>query len=431
MMNSPDQFVGGQFSWFTGVVEDILDPLQMGRVRVRCYGYHTSDLKDLPTSDLPWASVMLPITSSGMSGIGQSATGLKPGSWVIGFFRDGPSAQDPLIMGSIPSISTGSSKEKGFSDPSGINPFNPGQIDTPVEATSQYSDGSTFIKKRDSRQEKIETAVPPKVSSVADDKVDSYYTRSTWSNLSIEDRINPSYPNNHVWHTQGGHVIEHDDTNESKRISEMHASGTYREIDNSGNHTLTVVGSDYTVIFKDSNVYIKGACNLTIDKDLRMLVKGNYHLEVEGDYTQNIKGSLQTKIGGNEEKEIQHTLSENVGKDQNLRVGGNETILISGDKNETISQSLNQNVVSDASYTITGKKNEIYLEDLSIVTNGKLYLTAQSGIQMETPGNIDVNTDGNMNVIVVGDINETVSGNQTTTVSGTITIEGSTIDLNP
>ena len=153
MMNSPDQFVGGQFSWFTGVVEDILDPLQMGRVRVRCYGYHTDDLKDLPTADLPWASVMMPITSSSMSGDGQSATGLKSGSWVIGFFRDGPSAQDPLVMGSIPSISTGSSNKKGFSDPNGVNPLNPGEIDTPVEATNYYSEGSTFIKKQDLRQE--------------------------------------------------------------------------------------------------------------------------------------------------------------------------------------------------------------------------------------------------------------------------------------
>ena len=82
---------GGGFYWFHGVVEDVSDPLQLGRVRVRCLGFHTDDRGLLPTSGLPWALCMLPITSPSMAGVGQSATGILPGSWVIGFFRDGPS----------------------------------------------------------------------------------------------------------------------------------------------------------------------------------------------------------------------------------------------------------------------------------------------------------------------------------------------------
>ena len=46
------------FHWFIGVVEDRNDPLKIGRVRVRAIGYHTSNKTELPTSDLPWASVM-------------------------------------------------------------------------------------------------------------------------------------------------------------------------------------------------------------------------------------------------------------------------------------------------------------------------------------------------------------------------------------
>ena len=33
------------FVWFVGVVEDRDDPSQLGRVRVRCIGYHTEDKK--------------------------------------------------------------------------------------------------------------------------------------------------------------------------------------------------------------------------------------------------------------------------------------------------------------------------------------------------------------------------------------------------
>lgn len=94
----------GQFYWFHGIVEDVDDPLKLGRVRVRCIGFHNEDKNIIPTDSLPWASQILPVTSASYKGIGRSATGLVVGSWVIGFFRDGEIAQDPIIMGSIPSI---------------------------------------------------------------------------------------------------------------------------------------------------------------------------------------------------------------------------------------------------------------------------------------------------------------------------------------
>ena len=81
------EFAGREgFYWWHGVVEDIGDPLRLGRCRVRIFGYHTDNLLDLPTADLPWAYPMQPITSATISGIGQSPTGLLVGSHVFGFF---------------------------------------------------------------------------------------------------------------------------------------------------------------------------------------------------------------------------------------------------------------------------------------------------------------------------------------------------------
>ena len=41
---STTDFMGRDgFIWFAGVVEDRQDPLKLGRVRVRCLGYHTED----------------------------------------------------------------------------------------------------------------------------------------------------------------------------------------------------------------------------------------------------------------------------------------------------------------------------------------------------------------------------------------------------
>ncbi len=88
---------------YTGVVEDILDPLKSGRVRVRVFGLHTDDKTLIPTEKLMWASVMLPVTSASVSGIGLSPTGMVNGSWVIVYFYD-TDEQYPIVLGTIPAI---------------------------------------------------------------------------------------------------------------------------------------------------------------------------------------------------------------------------------------------------------------------------------------------------------------------------------------
>ena len=89
------------FVWFMGVVEDRQDPLELGRCRVRCLGFHTDDKLFIPTEKLPWAMPVQPITSAAMNGIGQSPLGPVEGSWVVGFFRDGPNAQQPIFFGTV------------------------------------------------------------------------------------------------------------------------------------------------------------------------------------------------------------------------------------------------------------------------------------------------------------------------------------------
>ena len=54
-----DQFIGGHFCWFTGIVEDIQDPDGLDRVRVRAIGYHSDDKGEVPTASLPLATVMV------------------------------------------------------------------------------------------------------------------------------------------------------------------------------------------------------------------------------------------------------------------------------------------------------------------------------------------------------------------------------------
>tara|TARA_B100000900_G_scaffold230565_1_gene195793 strand:+ start:986 stop:1498 length:513 start_codon:yes stop_codon:yes gene_type:complete len=95
-----DDYIGQQFTWYTGLIEDIDDPLILNRVKVRCIGFHSMDKAVLPTADLPWATVIMPNTAASYQGVGANHH-LEVGSWVVGFFRDGTSAQDPMVMGSI------------------------------------------------------------------------------------------------------------------------------------------------------------------------------------------------------------------------------------------------------------------------------------------------------------------------------------------
>ena len=123
-MAESKNYIGlNQFVTFYGVVEDRIDPTQTGRVRVRCLGFHTKDKEGLPTADLPWAQVLLPVTSSGISGIGQTPLGLVEGSWVVGYFRDGADAQEPIVLGSLPGKPAEQANSKiGFYDPAEAYP---------------------------------------------------------------------------------------------------------------------------------------------------------------------------------------------------------------------------------------------------------------------------------------------------------------------
>ena len=70
------------------------------KVKVRIMGYHSPNKIELPTEELPWALVMMPVTSPQRSGIG-SLHQLQINSWVIGFFMDGANAQVPIIIGAL------------------------------------------------------------------------------------------------------------------------------------------------------------------------------------------------------------------------------------------------------------------------------------------------------------------------------------------
>lgn len=140
---------------YKGVVEDVNDPLKTCRVRVRVFGLHSDDKNLIPTEALPWATVMMPVTSASMSGIGMSPSGLLPGSWVSVQFSD-DDCQYPVVIGSLHGI------------PSDIR----GQVaadedleftDSEAESENTLKDGSGNVVK-DGSGEPIKTTPPTDVT---------------------------------------------------------------------------------------------------------------------------------------------------------------------------------------------------------------------------------------------------------------------------
>lgn len=131
------------FTWWKGVVEDRKDPLFLGRVRVRIFGWHTEDKIELPTEDLPWATPSLPIDN------GRNPVGLKEGDWCWGFFLDGEEAQFPVVVGFIPGIDEEKANpEIGFYDPTPDDQLTPENVPrppdmSPVGSVSATSSSST------------------------------------------------------------------------------------------------------------------------------------------------------------------------------------------------------------------------------------------------------------------------------------------------
>ena len=261
------QFITGKdgFIWFTGVVESRDDPDKLGRVRVRAVGYHTEDKTDIPTEDLPWAWVMNPTTVPSMGGMGETPPFLVEGSWVLGFFRDPPLFQEPIILGSLPGFNLElPDGSKGFNDPDAVYPktVNENDVNRLAQGLVGETHPSLYTRKKSQIQE-VPIATKPYIPTVEDAAVQE--SRSTWNELDAKSNTTSFYPFNHVHESESGHIHKIDDSPEGERLFTYHRSGTFEEIHPDGSKVVKIVGDDYEIIAGSRNCYVKGSVNLTVD----------------------------------------------------------------------------------------------------------------------------------------------------------------------
>ena len=296
------EFMGKNgFQWFVGVVEDRADPKTLGRLRVRCLGYHTEDLNKLPTKDLPWSHVMNPITSATVSGLGQSPLGAVEGSWVVGFFQDGADAQQPIIIGTLPGVPSElptQGNNKGFQDE--VHANYPKYKETDVNRLAVGDDDnphSSLTTRREDRTKDIGRADFNEVQAFMSD-LDNQTIAGDDGKAFSEPTIpyDAEYPYNHVYESEAGHIREMDDTPSHERIHERHASGSGYEIGPDGTKVTRVKKDNYDLITGDHFAHIKGNHSTTVDGGVRVFVNAdassddqNYTIEVGNNANVNIQ----------------------------------------------------------------------------------------------------------------------------------------------
>jgi hypothetical protein len=280
-MEYKKEYLGYNFIWFMGVVEDRLDPLKMGRVRVRCFNWHSEDKERVPTATLPWAQCIFDPTNASLSGIGTSPTGILEGSWVFGFFLDGEDAQKPMVLGTMPGIAQNApDPSKGFQDPEGVYPNILNEPDTSRLARGENVTETIVQTKKTSREVEV---------SVAN-------TLSTWSQPEIP--YNARYPYNKVIQTENGNVIELDDTPGNERIHVYHKSGSFIEIDSLGTKVSKTFGDSYEIQERNGHLLVKGSMNITVDGDANFYMKNNANIDVDGNLNVKVKNDFNLDVSG-------------------------------------------------------------------------------------------------------------------------------------
>lgn len=406
-------FMGkGEFVWFMGVVEDrVSDPLKLGRCKVRCLGFHTKDTTQLPTADLPWATMMQPITSSAMQGIGQTPLGPMEGTWVIGFFRDGVECQEPVVIGTVGGIPEETvTPNTGFADPYGINPTTKranghgiNEADTNRLARNDSSQAHTVLTVR---TDNVETTVP-----LANEL-------GNWNEPVTDSDV--VYPFNHVKESESGHIEEIDDTPGAERTLKWHRSGTFDEVHPDGSRVTKIVGDSYEIVLQDKHIYIKG--HTGDDEMLGAQYQGNLYVTINGDVTEYIKGNVERQIDGSVREIIKGNYTQMVAGNRDITTGGHSLQKIGGDSTESVQGVLSHNIQGDVLFSC--EAGEMNITALSHVTIG----SSDSDVRISGSNNVKIlagRPAGKAGDVTIAGDNVNINGDIV------VTVIAPRIDLNP
>ena len=308
-MQTTDFMGMNNFVWWFGVVENRMDPLELGRCQVRCFGWHTEDINQIPIEDLPWAQPVVPY------GV-KTVQPPSEGTMVFGFFADGKEALYPIILGTVPGIPQElRESNQGFADPytdaektSSQFPRKVKQALTPVnnkgvqvtDADAKRYPGMVNLNEptlsRLARPLRNETAtgffigiVPASIANTTIDIQRKNRVANVKSASPDKYKWNepfPSYaakyPFNNVTETESGHAFEMDDTQGFERVQLSHRVGSTLEFMSEGDVKLKSMKNGYDISMGNKYEYINGKRDETVQSDMYLRVNGKLVIQCNG-----------------------------------------------------------------------------------------------------------------------------------------------------
>ena len=177
------------------------------------------------------------------------------------------------------------------------------------------------------------------------------------------EKSKSKYPYNHVTETESGHVFEVDDTLGAERIHEYHRTGTFYEVQPTGDKVTKVVGDDFEIDLKNKLIYIKGDYTMTVDGDYFLNVKGSKVEHISGHCFQTVRGTRVTKVQGNDELDVESTSHTMIRGNRNVQVG-------SQDSSQSTVSTDSLRVTGDRNVRVRGKMKNICITDRKDITFG-------------------------------------------------------------
>ena len=369
------------FVWFTGVVEDRNDPTKLGRVRVRCVGYHTDDKAKIPTEDLPWAWVLQTVHTPSMNGMGHTPGFLVEGTWVVGFFRDPEMLQEPIILGSLPGVPEElGDPNTGFHDPNRreTNPELSGYNTSVYPRTTGEPDTNRLAR----NFEVQDTIVGDKKAGV----IEGIRSADGTTYDEPTTTYNATYPKNHVFESEVGHTTEFDDTSGAERVSQYAHSGTFYEIDAVGNRVDKVVSNDYHLVKGDNFEHVQGDMHLTVEGTLNIKCK-KLNVEVLEDYNEDVGQNKTIKIEGTLSNDINGDVLETFNASYTQSIHGNIDLRF-GAEDGTFSEHIKSDITRNYSAKVQEFLKETYEQNITESSTIRIGTT----LDMDITG--DVTLDG-------------------------------------
>ena len=130
--------------------------------------------------------------------------------------------------------------------------------------------------------------------------------------------FNATYPFNHVYESESGHVMEYDDTPGAERIHQFHRSGTHYEIDHNGSRTNYVKGDNYDIRLHDDYMYVKGKVVHTFDDEV--MIRYNDRADISAAW------KLQLWSGGDLDIHSKRNINMKADGDINMQADGHINI---------------------------------------------------------------------------------------------------------